>query len=88
MVINMEEAKLKTLSQIKAFLDGTSEVTFRVSKGERNQFIERVFKRFGYGLAWPGRKRRIAAIYRAHDWVVTAASDTIGTTIPQGWEAI
>ena len=48
MVINMEEAKLKTLSQIKAFLDGTSEVTFRVSKGERNQFIERVFKRFGY----------------------------------------
>lgn len=50
MVINMEEAKLKTLSQIKAFLDGTSEVTFRVSRGERNQFIERVFKRFGYAL--------------------------------------
>jgi Ca2+-binding EF-hand superfamily protein len=48
MVINMEEAKLQTLSQIKAFLDGTSEVTFRVSKGARNQFIERVFKRFGY----------------------------------------
>ena len=48
MVINIEEAKLKTLSQIKAFLDGTSEVTFRVFKGERNQFIERVFKRFGY----------------------------------------
>lgn len=48
MVINMEEAKLQTLAQIKAFLDGTSEVTFRVSKGERNQFIERVLKRFGY----------------------------------------
>lgn len=48
MVINMEEAKLATLEQIKAFLDGTSEVAFRIPKGERNQFIERVFKRFGY----------------------------------------
>lgn len=44
----MEEAKLQTLAQIKAFLDGASEVTFRVSKEERNQFIERVFKRFGH----------------------------------------
>ena len=48
MVINMEEAKLKTLEQIKAFLDGTSEVAFRVSKEDRNPFIERVLKRFGY----------------------------------------
>ena len=48
MVINMEEAKLQTLVQIKAFLDGTSEVAFRVSKEERNPFIERVLKRFGY----------------------------------------
>jgi len=47
-VINMEEAKLRTLEQIKAFLDGTSEVVFRVPKGERNQFVERVLKRFGY----------------------------------------
>jgi transposase InsO family protein len=44
----MEEAKLQTLAQIKAFLEGTSEVSFRVPKDERNQFIERVFKRFGY----------------------------------------
>ena len=48
MVINMEEAKLQTLEQIKAFLDGTSEVVFRVPKGERNQFIERVLNRLGY----------------------------------------
>ena len=48
MVINMEEAKLTTLAQIKAFLAGTTEVSFRVPKDERNQFIERVFKRFGY----------------------------------------
>ena len=48
MVINMEEAKLTTLAQIKAFLDGTNEVAFRVPKEERNAFIERLFKRFGY----------------------------------------
>lgn len=44
----MEEAKLQTLEQIKAFLEGTSEVAFRVPKEGRNQFIERVLKRFGY----------------------------------------
>jgi hypothetical protein len=32
MVINMEEIKLQTLVQIKAFLDGTSGVVFRVPK--------------------------------------------------------
>ena len=48
MVIHMEEAKLQTLEQIKAFLDGTSEVAFRVPKEGRNPFIERVLKRFGY----------------------------------------
>ncbi len=49
MVINMKEAKLRTLTQIKEFLDGTTEVAFRVSKDERNQFIERVL----IGLAAP-----------------------------------
>ena len=48
MVIHMEEAKLRTLAQIKAFLDGTTEVSFRVPKEERNSFIERVLKQFGY----------------------------------------
>jgi hypothetical protein len=48
MAINMEEAKLQTLEQIKTFLDGTSEVAFRVPKEDRNPFIERVLKRFGY----------------------------------------
>ncbi len=48
MVINMEEARLRTLAQVKVFLGGTSEVAFRVPKEGRNQFIERVLKRFGY----------------------------------------
>ena len=48
MVINMDEAKLCTLAQVKAVLDGTAEVAFRVPKEERIQFVERVLKRFGY----------------------------------------
>ena len=48
MVIDMEEARLQTVAQVKAFLDGTTEVAFRVPKAERNRFIERVLKRFGY----------------------------------------
>jgi len=39
-MINMEEAKLQTLVQVKAFLDGTSEVAFRIPKeGKRMQGI-------------------------------------------------
>lgn len=48
MVIDMEEARLQTLAQVKAFLDGTAEVAFRVPKAERYRFVERVLKRFGY----------------------------------------
>ncbi len=48
MVIDMEEARLQTLTQVRAFLDGTTEIGFRVPKAERNRFIERVLKRFGY----------------------------------------
>lgn len=48
MVIDMEEARLQTLVQVKAFLDGTQDVAFCVPKAERHRFIERVLKRFGY----------------------------------------
>ncbi|MEQ1674812.1 MAG: hypothetical protein ABL865_07255 [Candidatus Nitrotoga sp.] len=41
----MEEAKLQTLVQIKAFLDGMTEVAFRVPKEGRNQFVKRMLKR-------------------------------------------
>jgi hypothetical protein len=49
MVINMEEARLQTLAQVKAFLDGPAEVAYRVSKAERHRFVERVFKRSARG---------------------------------------
>ncbi len=68
----MEEAKLRTLAQVKVFLDGTSEVAFRVPKEGRNQFIERVLKRFGYA-----QHGRVAALYRAHDRAVTPAGERL-----------
>ena len=48
MVIDREEARLQTIAQVRAFLDGATEIAFRVPKAERYRFIERVLKRFGY----------------------------------------
>lgn len=48
MVIDMEEARLHTIAQVRAFLDGATEIAFRVPKAERYPFIERVLTRFGY----------------------------------------
>ena len=56
LVIDMEAARLHTLAQVKAFLDGTAAGAFRVSKMERHRFIERVLTRFGY--AQHGRVNR------------------------------
>ena len=68
MVIHMEEAKLQTLAQIKAFLDGTSEVAFRVSKEGRNPFIERVLKRFSVNQRTGGAmERNKIQIYQTAD---------------------
>ena len=39
MGIDREEARLHTLAQVKAFLDGTAEGAFRVSNMERHRFI-------------------------------------------------
>jgi len=57
LVIDMEEARLHTIAQVKAFLDGTAEGAFRVPKTERHRFIERVLTRFGY--AQQGRGARV-----------------------------
>lgn len=56
MVIDMEEAWLQTLAQVKAFLDGTAEVAFRAPKAEWHRFIERVLKRFSAARhGWAGK---------------------------------
>ncbi len=52
MVIDMNEAKLQTLAQVKEFLGGTTDA-FRVPKSDLYGFIERVLNRLGY--AWHGR---------------------------------
>lgn len=48
MVIDMEEARLQTIEQVRAFLDGAAEIAFRIPKAERYPFIERVLTRCGY----------------------------------------
>ena len=50
MVIDMNDAKLTTLTQVKEFLDGTAEITFRIEKHERYEFIARTLGRFGYAM--------------------------------------
>ena len=48
MVIDMEEARLQTIEQVRVFLDGATEIAVRVPKVERYPFIERVLMRCGY----------------------------------------
>ena len=48
MVIDMEEARLQTVAQVRAFLEGTTDVSLRIRKAERYGFIERTLKRLGY----------------------------------------
>ena len=47
LVIDMEAARLHTIAQVRAFLDGATAIAFRVPKAERYRFIERVLKRVG-----------------------------------------
>ena len=50
-VIEMEEARLHTLAQVRAFLDGATEIAFRIPKVEQYSFVEPVLMRFGYAAA-------------------------------------
>ena len=48
MVIDMNDAQLHTLDQLRAFLNGTAAVGFSVGAHERYDFITRILRRFGY----------------------------------------
>jgi len=48
MVIDMNDAKLQTLDQVRAFLKGTAAVAFSVAASERYEFVARTVRRFGY----------------------------------------
>jgi len=48
MVIDMNDAKLQTLDELRAFLDGTLTVEFSLAPEERYEFVARTARRFGY----------------------------------------
>ena len=50
MVIDMKEAKLATVAQLRAFLDGTEEVRFEPldDDTQRYDFVAAVVRRLGY----------------------------------------
>lgn len=48
MVIDMNDAKLRTLDQVRAFLEGTVALEFSVLPEQRYEFIARTVCRFGY----------------------------------------
>ena len=47
LVIDMEDARLHTIAQVRAVLDGATAIAFRVPKAERYRFIERGLTRVG-----------------------------------------
>ncbi len=49
MVIDMDDEQLRTLADVRGFLDGTVALEFAVAALERYAFIARTLKRFGYG---------------------------------------
>ena len=57
MVIDMDEAKLQTMTQVQVFLEGTYDVVRKAPKEERYGFIERVLKRLIYPCPTTIRKR-------------------------------
>jgi transposase InsO family protein len=66
MVIDMNDAKLKTLAQLRAFLDGSAGVAFQPAGDDRARYehIAAVLRRFGYrglGRADKGLVRRYLA---------------------------
>ena len=48
MVIDMDDAQLQTLDQVRAFLEGTAAMGFSVAPDERYEFVARTVRRFSY----------------------------------------
>lgn len=59
MVIDMNDAKLRTLDQVRAFLQGTVALDLCIRPGDRYEFISRTVRRLGY-----------ARLSRAHEGLV------------------
>ena len=63
MVIEMLDAKLATLSQIRQFMAGTADVPFRVldSRAERYALVQRLLRRLGWAHLRRGDKTLLKA---------------------------
>ena len=66
MVIDMHDAQLQTLDQVRAFLKGTVALGFSVAAAERYEFVARIVRRFGYAPGSSGpTKARCCAFWGA-----------------------
>ena len=68
MVINMDEAKLRTVAQLQEFLNATQEINFTGAPGDgdhqRYEHISRVLKRFAYSALGKGERGVVLAYLR------------------------
>jgi hypothetical protein len=68
MVINMDEAKLRTIAQLQEFLDATQKISFTGTPGDadrqRYEHISRVLKRFAYPALGKGERGVVLAYLR------------------------
>src|SRR5450830_828037 len=87
MVINMDEAKLRTIAQLQEFLDATQEISFTGAPGDsdhqRYEHISRVLKRFEY----PGRSKGERGVVLAYLRRTSGYSRSQLTRLVGRWEA-
>ena len=87
MVINMDEAKLRTIAQLQEFLDATLEISFTGTPGnndsQRYEHISRVLKRFEY----PGRGKGERGVVLAYLRRTSGYSRAQLTRLVGRWEA-
>lgn len=86
MVINMDEAKLRTVAQLQEFLDATQEVSFTGTPGnsdsQRYEHISHVLKRFEY----PGRSKGERGVVLAYLRRTSGYSRSQLTRLVGRWE--
>ena len=86
MVINMDEAKLRSIAQLQEFLDATQEISFTGTPGnsdsQRYEHISRVLKRFEY----PGRSKGERGVVLAYLRRTSGYSRSQITRLVGRWE--
>jgi hypothetical protein len=68
----MDNANLKTLTQVEEFLKGEQGL-FCVDKDERYPLLQRTLTRFGYENTWTEGEGRRPSVSRKDDWIVPPA---------------